>query len=316
MPSADFFAQFGPARWTAPDGRRTYKLAASSVSKTHERRVIMRRRPYLDGAPLDDTGAEPRAYELALLFANGHGVPGVPDPAYPDYHAEVDAALEAEGTSTLYVPGKGEKRVRVKRTSTMQIPTERDCEVITISVVEDREDERATADSFVLPSAKSALPVVARRFLDDASSLGMGSDLLSAIERGVNAITAAANAPFDSAADLQQRVEAFLASCDRCEAALTRGPKMFGAPAAAPFLSPEAASVRASLQFLRDAAHGQVRAAFGAGSVQTRRFGQTLSIFEIAARLGQDPADLVRLNAKLPSVAHIPAGTPVLTRAA
>lgn len=307
----DNFQLFGPARWTTPDGTRTFRFAASMIAEVHERRIVVRRRPYLDGAPLDDTGEEPGAYDVVLLFTNNHGVGGVPDPAYPDYHRESLEALRRKGTSTLYVPGRGERRVRIKRVATTQIPNERDCEAISISVLEDKEDERATAGSFAMPSAKTAGPVFARAIDSGAQPIGLAGDLLDQITFAMTKLTAAINAPFDSAAEIQGRAAALTGATDRLTSAITTGPQRLGT---LPIAGPEAAPVLLGIELLRDNASSQTTAAFGAGSIRQRRFGQMLSIFDIATRIGQDPNDLMRLNSRLPSQFAIPPGTPVWTR--
>lgn len=54
---------------------------------------------------------------------------------------------------------------------------------------------------------------------------------------------------------------------------------------------------------------------FGTGTVRAVRFSTTLSIFEIAAKIGQPVDELIQMNARLP-VFGIPAGVDVLTKAA
>lgn len=316
MPTADTFTLFGPARWTPADGSRTFALALVANGHSFERRLVERKRPGLDGAPLDDAGSNPKPFDLRAIFANGHGVKDVPDPAYPDYHRDFLDALEqkGKGTSTLYVPGRGEKRVRFKRYATSQSPDMRDCEFVDLSFTEDLEDEHPSAGSFTLPSAKSAGPVLARKLRDDGHALGIGGDLFDQIEAFVDRVTAAAQAPFDSAADMQARVDELIGHLDRCEKALTRLP----APGAFSPLAPvEAAATLVGLALLKDNARRMVSATYGEATVRPRVFGVTLSIFEIAARLGQDSGELVQLNVRrVPSLFAIPAGFPVLVKAA
>ena len=317
---ADTFQLFGPARWTPADGSRTFALALVQNDTAHERRLVERKRPYVEGSPFDDGGADAKPFTLRAIFANGHGVAGVPDPAYPQYHRDFLDALErkGKGTSTLYSPGRGEKRVRYKGYQSSQTPDRRDCEFVDLRFVEEREDERASADSFTLPSAKTAAPIVARQMTDAGHALGIGGDLFDSIGALVNRLSAAANAPFDSAAAMQERVDGLLGAVGRLGRDLARGPQRFGDGAASPLLSPEAAPVALGLVVLRDTAHRQASATYGERSVVPRSFSTQLSIFDVAARLGgQSVGELIQLNARrVPSLFAIPAGFPVLVRAA
>ncbi len=314
--AADTFTLFGPARWTPADGSRTFALALVANGHSFERRIVERKRPGLDGAPLDDAGSNPKPYDQRAFFGNGHGVAGVPDPAYPGYHREFLDALEqrGKGTSTLYVPGRGEKRVRFKRYATSQSPDMRDCEFVDLAYTEDLEDEHPTAGSFTLPSAKSAGPVLARKLLDDGHALGIGGDLFDAIGAFVARVTAAATSPFDSAADMQARVGELIGHIERCEKKLAGlpGPGLFS-----PLAPVDAAATLVGLSLLKDNARRLVSATFGEASVVPRSFPVTLSIFDVAAKLGQDPGKLVSLNVRrVPSLFAIPAGFPVLVEAA
>ena len=314
---ADTFTLFGPARWTPADKSRTFKLALTANGHRFDRRIPKRKRPGLEGAPLDDAGSDPIPSDLTAIFTNGHGVAGVPDPAYPQYHREFLDALEGpqgKGTSTLYVPGRGERRVRFEHLQTVQVPEKRDFEAVMLTFTEDKEDEHPSAGSFTLPSAKSAGPVLARKLLDDGHALGIGGDLFDAIGAFVARVTAAATSPFDSAADMQARVGELIGHIERCEKKLAGlpGPGLFS-----PLAPVDAAATAVGLSLLKDNARRLVSATFGEASVTQRAFPVTLSIFDVAAKLGQDPGKLVQLNVRrVPSLFAIPAGFPVLVEAA
>lgn len=315
--ASDTFTLFGPARWTPADGSRTFALALTANGHRFTRRIPKRKRPGLEGAPLDDAGSDPIPIEMTAIFCNGHGVAGVPDPAYPQYHREFLAAIEGpqgKGTSTLYQPGRGEKRVRFESLQAGQTPERRDFEAIMLSFTEDKEDEHPTAGSFTLPSAKSAGPVLARQLLDDGHALGIGGDLFDAIELFVARVEAAARSPFDSAADMQGRASELVGHIERAEKRLTGlpGPGMFS-----PLAPVDAAATLVGLSLLKDNARRLVSATFGEASVVPRSFPVALSIFDVAAKLGQDPGKLVSLNVRrVPSLFAIPAGFPVLVEAA
>ena len=56
-----------------------------------------------------------------FLFAERDTIPNVSERIYPDYHAAFLREARVEGTGTLYFPGRGEKRVRLKRMASSQV---------------------------------------------------------------------------------------------------------------------------------------------------------------------------------------------------
>lgn len=308
MTTPDTFELFGPARYT-PAGGRTFHLRAAMASDVFERRILPRPRPYVDGAPLDDTGALPDAFDLTFLFAERDTIPNVSERIYPDYHAAFLREARVEGTGTLYFPGRGEKRVRLKRMASSQVPNERNCEAVMCSFLEDKEDERATAGSFTAPSSKLAVPVSARQFVDTANSLGMGGDLIDSISALASSLEAAVNSPFDAAAQIEQRAQQLVGAVKKIEKTLK---KATAAAAYAPLLPAEAFAAATGLKVLEDAAAAQRAAIFGEGSQRPRVFDRTLSIFEVARLTGKSADTLIRSNPRLPLFA-IPPGVEVWT---
>ncbi len=315
MAPPDIFELFGPARFT-PAGGTTFHLRAMMASDAYERRVIARKRPYLNGAPLDDTGAEPDTIDITALFAERDpGIPGVTERVYPDYHARFLREVRVEGTGTLYMPGRGERRVRLKRLVSSQSPSERNCETVTLAFLADLEDGRAGADTFALPSAKSAGPVLVRQFGAMLAPLGVGGDLLLQLEDAMSQLEATVNAPFTAASHVQQRVERVLDVCGRMRRLYTSPVQRFSPPSFSPLLSPGAGAALAMLAQIEGVAAAQRAALFGTGSARVRRFTRPMSIFEIAAMLGQPVDELIRMNGTLP-LFGIPPGVEVLTKAA
>lgn len=314
----DVFELFGLARYT-PAGGTTFYLRATMVGDTFERRIVERRRPYLEErpAPCDDTGPNNDTFDVTLLFARADEVLAqrVGEPVYPDYHARFLRESRVEGTATFYFPGRGEKRVRLKRRDSTQDPSARDSEVVRLSLLEDGEDNRAGADTFALPSAKSAGPVLVRQFAEAAGPLGLGGDLLTILEDAMTALEAAVNSPFDAAAQVQQRAQRVLDVCARMRRLHTSVVQKFEPPSFSPLRPPDASIALALLSQIEESAAAQRGAIFGTGTIRPRTFGRVLSIFDVAALLGQPVDDLIRLNAALP-LFGIPAGVQVLTRAA
>lgn len=308
MPTPDTFELFGPARYTPPGGR-TFRLLAAMTSDVFERRILPRPRAYVDGAPCDDTGAKPDTFDLTFLFAERAQIPGVTERVYPDYHAAFLREARPTGTATLYFPGRGEKRVRLVRMQSQQVPNERNCELVSCNFIEDKEDERATSGSFVAPSSKLAVPTTVRQFVDTAHSLGMGGDLIDSLEAFAGSLERAAQSPFDAAAEIEQRAKRVVGAVKKIEKTMQRATE---AAAYAPLAPAEAFAAATGLKALEDAASSQRAAIFGEGSQRPRVFDRPLSIFEIARLTGKDPDTLIRGNPKL-GLFLIPPGVEVWT---
>lgn len=306
MPTPDTFQIFGPARYTPPGGR-TFRLLVASASDVYERRILPRPRPYVDGAPCDDTGAKPDTIDLVALFAENGTIPGVTERVYPDYHAAFNREARVEGVGTLYQPGRGEKRVRLMRLQNQQTASERNTELVTLNFIEDKEDERATAGSFTAPSSKLAVPTTVRTFIDTAHALGMGGDLIDSLEGFAGSLERAANSPFDAAADIEARAKRVVGAVKKIEKVMGKAAE---AAAYAPLAPAEAFAAATGLKAIEDAAAAQRAALFGERSQQPRTFDRPLSIFEIAKLTGKSPDALIRGNSKLP-LFGIPPGVPV-----
>lgn len=314
----DIFEKYGLVRWTSPDGAQTFTLRHALMSHTIERRVVPRKRPGLDGAPLDDTGAEPDGFEVPLMFLRTdtalQAIVGVD--VYPTHHARFLRAARVEGTSTMYIPGRGTKRVRIRRIVSTMNPTARDAEEVTLSVIEDLEDPaRAGADTFTAPSAKSSPRVYQLALTASAGPVGWGGDLLYQLGAAIDRLQAVIDDPLSAAGDIGQRADRVLDLCRKMRRLHTAPVQPFDGGGYAPLRATDAFEPLALLARIEDAASAQRAAVFGTATTRPRRFNRVLSIFDIATELGQPVADLIRLNARLP-LFGIPAGTEVIVKAA
>jgi hypothetical protein len=320
--TADTFELFGLARYTPAGSKTTFHLRLTMAADVFERRVIKRKRPYLDGAPLDDTGAEPDAFEFTVIFAQSDTTLSRlagGEKVYPNYHARFLRETRAPGTGTFYFPGRGEKRVRLARRASTQIPEERNCERVTLSLIEDLEDGRAGADTFNLPSAKSGPTLLLRQFRSSAVQIGLGGDLLDQLEEAITLLDAAGRDPFNAGSLIPGRADRVLALCGRIRRMSTSAVQPFDVSTSGdiypPLLTPDAADTLGALALIEDSAAAQRASVFGTATTRPRRFDRPLSIFDVAVLLGQPVDDLIRLNASLP-LFRIPAGVEVITRAA
>lgn len=313
----DAFQQAGYARLT-PAGGTTFVLRVVDMTHTIERRVIPRKRPGLDGAPLDDTGAEADVFAFNLLFARSDTALQsiVNEAIYPTFYTRFLRAVRVEGTASMYIPGRGDKRVRVRRIDTRQNPNEREAENVTLNVVEDLEDPaRAGADTFTAPSAKSSPRVYQLALAASAGPVGWGGDLLYQLGAAIDRLQAVIDDPLSAAGDIGQRADRVLDLCRKMRRLHTAPVQPFDGGGYAPLRATDAFEPLALLARIEDAASAQRAAVFGTATTRPRRFNRVLSIFDIATELGQPVADLIRLNGRLP-LFGIPAGTEVIVKAA
>ncbi len=313
----DIFQQLGFVKLTPAGSKTTFTLRQNLITHTIKRRPVPRKQPEVEGAPIDDTGSDPDTFDVPLLFARSDTVLQaiIGEAVYPQYHARFLREARVRGTATIYIPARGELRVCVDSIVSTQSPDARDCENVMLRVLVDREDGRAGADTFNLPSAKSAPPILLQQFASAAVQVGLGGDLLGDLEAAVDALQAAINSPLDAAGDVSRRADRVLNLCGKIRRLSTAPVQPFRAGGTPPLLLAEAVEPLTLLALLEDAAAAQRSAVNGTATTRPRRFDRVLSIFEIATLLGQPVDELIRLNARLP-LWGVPAGTEIIVKAA
>ncbi len=318
MADPEKMPQYTVAVWQA-DGMLPIPLAVTSITKEIEGTLVKQRRPYQDGAKLDDMGRDVVVWSIAVDFFNGCTEPGIPSANYfPDYASAMEKTTEVQKTGTLTIGRDGPVRGRIKHLRTVESAEARDMAAMAITFWQDREDG-TTAANFA-PSAASALPVLGAQLGQMALDAGLWSEgmpeLLTKVDELANLLGSADNLLADALAV----AGAVLALAALIEDALSVYYDESAPGGATLALQPEAADFVMTLRRIRNHA-AQAQATLKARSPRIRHvtFKRVVSIFDVAAEYAQDMDALVALNTgKLDPEAFyaIPVGTPVLIEAA
>ncbi len=139
-----------------------FKVACPMVNDTLRggNRIVAHKRPYRQGAKLDNTGAEPRQWEMDLVFDNSIQEPGVNEinqntPLYPDVLQRFQWVAQLHPTGDLIVPADGlvrAKLVQFQRVHNDYIDQAR----VQAVFMEDNED-RIDATEFSIPGVSGSL---------------------------------------------------------------------------------------------------------------------------------------------------------------
>lgn len=303
------FEQYPTATWQV--GGRSFTFAVERLEERRSNRLIRHKRIYRDGARLDDTFAEAREWVATCLFFNDEeqeeGVDGATQ--YPDNANDLCDSFDEHETGELTTPTRGPRRCRAESYTRTEDATIRDATAITFVWVEDNEDDAAAA-AFVAPSAKSQnISVIAAAdfALEGAGIPGGNLNDLASDLQGL------AEAPGDFVSQVEARTRALGSKLRDTERAFTKSASEAKTEAERLLTDPENSR---ALRLIREARDNtarllvEIQAGLGPPVVSVT-YPAPVSIWSVAAKLGQDPIELARLNPALPDLLAIPAGTAI-----
>lgn len=301
-------------QWQA-EGRAPINIPTSKIRESCKRRHALRRRPWRRGAKIDKFGPEARVWEIDVLFHNGSSEAGIePDTLYPDVLNELLDTFDVDETGTLSLPTRGPVRVVWVDYERVEDNSESDAAAVRLTFFEDNE-EGTDAASFTHPSASAVARLQAEECTDELTDLGTFGDLVSSLTSLGDDLQELAHAPGNFVDDLEGGCYAVIHKVEQVEATFVETSSEAGAEVTALLTKPEASRAGRLLRKFSDTA-GRTLLLTGAGRVVVRRFATQRSIFDVAAELQQNPATLVQMNATIPDLLAIPAGTPVRVLAA
>lgn len=283
------------ASWTVGQ-EGTIRFPVKSVGDTMRNRIIAQERPYRDGGKLDDTGAKVREFVLACIFSNKIDENGLSDnglPLFPDMLTKLQASFNVHETGLLVLPTIGGKRckaVALVRRDTAEDP---DGPNVDLVFHEDNEDslDRALLDN---PTIKGSIPQLAEQTVFSAQASGSWDEGLSSIESSVGAVENALNAPGRAT----NEVSGLAKSSRRIAARVVKVQKKFADDLSRPFSEPSGSQTERQLLTLRDRqAEAAAERARSLPAIRIFKVDvEVTSLFEVAARFGQDISDLLDLN--------------------
>lgn len=308
---ADEFAK-SPIASFHPDAGTIVTFPIKSVQENGGLRLTPRERLFRPGAKQDSTGVSPKGWTTMSHFFNQMSDPSVRanNAPYPQTLNDLLAA-GALGVGTLVLPTTGPVRAKLHTYTRVEGDERTDFATLTVVWAEDNEDGQ-TLTSFLQPVARSAAVPLAVQVQAQLAAEGIWSADVSLLGELAAALQAALLQPSAYADDAEQAASALSEAISRIQT--TFGSATFGSPASGLLLAPASFGAGLGLTALAEmAARSRASAAGTTGPVPVR-YKQAVSLAFVAADKGQALDDLANLNASLPDLRRIPAGTPILVR--
>lgn len=301
----EVFEQYGVCRWVCRGNDVAFPIL--SLKEQGGNRVVEHKRPFREGAKLDDTGGEPFVWTVTGVFENSLQEEGLraDEPLYPDTLNRLIRSLTIHETGTLFLPTRGAVRARPKSWDRSESNEIRDYATLVITFVEDNED---AIDRTALkePSAAGSLRRLAEKAKFSAAKAGTFSlgDLQAFAEDLQNLM----QAPGRAIEDVTRAAEKLKNICRRTLRVMAQESERISQFIAAP----EESDLARQLAELMDMASGAElqRNAGGARAGLTRMYvvPADTDIYTLSAALSVEPTVLADLNF-LPDPLWINAGT-------
>lgn len=298
--------------WQVGDSPKVL-LAVLSIQDSIGNRIIQHKRPYREGAKLDDLGAEPRTWSVQLIFNNDVLEPGISASGilpFPDAFRQLQESFEFHETGNLVLPGLGFVRARARTMSSEETFEERDTARCT--VVWEQDNEEALDRTLLRPPTARATAVrAAEHTVFTAQSLGAWDGDLNGLVEFAAEVEGLLLAPGRAANAVETQVRRNRRAIERIVEAQNQLARDVGLETD----QPRGSSFERQSVLLRDR-QAQLASERAQGRPRTRPFrvdvAQT-SIFEIAARVNQDAEELLDLNdGRIANPFRIQRGTVVL----
>ncbi len=309
-PDAAIFPQYPPASWKVGT-KSELVFPVETISESGGNRIVARERPYRDGAKLDDVGSSPKCWSFSCTFNNSvqEGNSSAL-PLYPNVLNELIRSFDEHETGDLVVPTVGKIRARAKTYRREETSEIRDTAKVTFEFEQDNED-KIDATAFALPTVRATVRTQAEAATFAAESDAAFDLTLADLNEFAAGLEAIANYPSDVLSDVDTQAGIVVAATNRVLKAFTSKSNNPKEKARSMLSDPDGSVTQRKLVELQDTAW-RARAELRSNSPPVVRqvFETTFTIFDIAARLGQDADKLMGLNAGLDPF-FIPAGTVV-----
>lgn len=285
---AEVFAKYPTASWRVGDGEPLF-FPVTSITETGGNRIIPQERPFRDGAKLDDTGSKPRQWAFGAIFNNSlqeavqNGVP-----LYPQRLRQLLRSFDVHETGVLVLPTIGKVRARAQDYTRTEAPEEQDTGRLDLVFVEDNEDalDRAALSP---PAVVSTLLKLSEQTQFTAQSQGVWNEDLKSLRQIASEIQGLMLAPGRSVSDLGTVVRAHRRAL---QSVLSTASDESGLG------DPRGSELNRQINILLDR-EAQAEDERSSSRPRTKGFVidvEVTSIFEVAARLGQDATELLELN--------------------
>ncbi len=290
---AEIFHKYPTASWRVGDGEPLF-FPVTQITETGGNRIIPQERPFRDGAKLDDTGSKPRQWSFGAVFNNSlqeavqNGVP-----LYPQRLRQLLRSFDVHETGVLVLPTIGKVRARAQDYTRTEAPEEQDTGRLDLVFVEDNEDalDRAVLNP---PAVVSTLLKLSEQTQFTAQTQGVWNEDLKSLREVASEIQGLMLAPGRSVSDLGTVVRAHRRALQSVIDTASDESQLSGGLLG----DPRGSELNRQINILLDR---EAQAEDERSSSRPRTKGFTIdvevtSLYEIAARLGQDLTELLELN--------------------
>jgi len=303
----EIFARYAVASWTILGDEIRFPVL--TIGEEGGLRVVRRQRPYRKGAKLDSTGPKEIAWDVDTIWSNVIEEPDLKqgNVLYPARLHAMLATVDLDQTGTLVLPTRGPIRCKLETYHRQESFEERDTARVRFTFVEDNED-KVDANSFQAPSVRATI----RRGVDETNfsleSTGSFSDLMRQMEDAADQLQDAIAAPGELVQDVDQKAARFIRIVDNVVNQFNVS-EQFGRDR---LNDPESHAAYRQAMILKDRAATAVdEKTSSLPRIVNFITTHTVSIFDIAVELGQDPSQLMDLNNRIEDFLAIEVGVPV-----
>lgn len=298
------FEEYPAASWTVLGD--TIYFAVEDIDEQGGNRIVRRRRPYRDGAKLDDTGSKEKEWDVNAIFENSieeEGLPASPT-QYPRALNNLIDSFDLHRTGTLVLPNRGAVRARAESYKRRETQAERDTARVTFHFVQDNEDN-VDALSFTTPSIRSTARQIVEETTFSSESRGGFAQALADLEGAAGRLQDAIAAPGEAVQDVDQKA----ARVVRLAANVENQFNVTGQLGRDLLTDPDSWATWRQLHQLQDRTRRAADEKSALGRVVGMTFTTTRTLLDIASEIGQDPSLLFDLNAQIENTLDIAAGT-------
>lgn len=289
------FEQYPVASWKVGSGQTLY-FPIFDLSEEGANRVVERERPYRNGAKCDDTGSKARRWTVQACFENSINESGLEQNGrnlYPDVLNDFIRSADEHEVGDLVLPPTGPIRARLVRYVRQETPDTWDGAKLTLTFVEDNEDS-VGARAFNPPSVAASARSIAQTTTFSAQNDAVFDPSLASINELAAELEAIANFPSNTVQDIDSQVGIVVAAANRVVDAFSN----IGNGAREQLTDPDASVTQRKLETLKESSH-QARRELNPRTVVGKVVDDTTTLFDLAAELGQDAAEIIGLNPSL-----------------
>lgn len=287
--------QYDIASWQVGDEGRLF-FPVEQIQEQIGNRLIPHKRPYRAGAKHDDTGSEPRSWQLIVIFNNTIVEPGISQNGrdlFPDVLRLMKRSFDVHEVGDLVIPGTGLVRARAQSMQSTEGVDQIDTASVSMTFVQDNEEalDRALIRP---PSARSTMQRLATQTVFSVQASGGWDPDLNGLVEFAAEVEGLLLAPGRATNAVETQVRRNRRAIDRIVDAQNELARDVGLETN----RPRGSGTERSLLMLSDR-QAQAGAERAQGRPRTRAFRIDVaetSIFEIASRFNQDAEELMELN--------------------